>query len=197
MPTVYGNSNSGNCHKVSRVLDTLGMVYDWVEVDTRNGGSRTPFFLTINPAGQVPAVVLDDGRTLAQSNAILAYFAAGSQLLPTEPYALAKVNEWLFWEQYSHEPYVAVARHQIISGRASHDSLDPVLKAKAFAALAFLEAALDGRDWLANDAPSIADIALCAYTRLAPEAGFFLAPYPNLMAWVARCDARFCAHAPA
>ena len=191
MIAVHGAARSGNCQKIACLLNTLGIGFDWVEVDIAGGGTRTAAFLAINPAGQVPAVVLDDGRTLAQSNAILRFFARGTDLLPDEPFAQAKVDEWLFWEQYSHEPYVAVARSQVINGRATPDTLDPVLKAKAVAALAYLDAALQGRDWLANDAPSIADIALAAYTRLAPEAGFDLSATPNVARWIAACDARF------
>ena len=111
---VFGNSRSGNCLKVSYTADYLGLPYEWIEVDIMEGESRSKRFLAINPQGQVPAVELDDGRTLAQSNAIVRYLASGSDLLPDDPYLQARVDEWLFWEQYSHEPYLAVCRFQML-----------------------------------------------------------------------------------
>ena len=110
---IYGDSISGNCLKVKWVADRLGLSYDWIETDVMVGASRTPEFLALNPAGQVPAVILDDGRPLAQSNAIILHLAEGSDLIPADPYDRARMLEWMFWEQYSHEPYVAVARFQV------------------------------------------------------------------------------------
>ncbi len=112
MLTAYGDIRSGNCLKVKWLLDRLGRDYRWVEVDIMSGGSRTPEFLAMSPAGQVPIIVLEDGRPLAQSNAILLHLAEGTDLIPTDAYERARMMEWLFWEQYSHEPYVAVARFQ-------------------------------------------------------------------------------------
>ena len=111
---VLGNAHSGNCLKVSYTADYLGLPYEWVEIDIMEGESRADRFLAINPQGQVPAVELGDGRTLAQSNAIVRYLANGSDLLPDDPYLQAKIDEWLFWEQYSHEPYIAVCRFQML-----------------------------------------------------------------------------------
>src|SRR6201986_1429970 len=110
---IYGDSNSGNCLKVKWVCDRLALPYRWVEIDTLKGESRTAEFLTRNPWGQVPTVELDDGRKLAQSNAIIRYLARGSALIPQDAFAAAKMDEWLFWEQYSHEPYIAVCRFQM------------------------------------------------------------------------------------
>ena len=115
---IYGDSISGNCLKVKWVADLLGLSYDWIESSVLVGASRTPAFLALNPAGQVPTVILDDGRPLAQSNAIIFHLAEGSALIPSDPYDRARMLEWMFWEQYSHEPYIAVAASKCAS-RAS------------------------------------------------------------------------------
>ena len=116
---IYGDSNSGNCQKVKWVCDALALPYIWIEIDTLKRETRTPQFLKLNGAGQVPTVEFDDGRTLAESNAIIRYLARGSALIPADAFAAAKMDEWLFWEQYSHEPYVAVCLlPDKISGKA-------------------------------------------------------------------------------
>ena len=122
---IYGDTNSGNCLKVKWVCDHLALPYDWIDVDTLKGETRTAEFLKLNSAGQVPAVELDDGRTLAQSNAIIRYLARGSRLIPSDAYAQAKMDEWLFWEQYSHEPYIAVCRFQMFYLGKPASDLDP------------------------------------------------------------------------
>ena len=114
MITIYGDSISGNCLKVKWTADLLGLAYRWIEVEILTGATRTPQFLTMNPAGQVPTVLLEDGRPLAQSNAIILHLAEGSTLIPSDAYQRAKMLEWMFWEQYSHEPYVAVARFLVV-----------------------------------------------------------------------------------
>lgn len=120
--TLYGDRNSGNCLKIVFAADWLGLDYRFVDVDTMKGESRTPEFLAVNPAGQVPAVDFGGGKTLAQSNAVLLFLAENSALLPQDPFLRAKVNEWLFWEQYSHEPYVAVCRfHMVYQGKAASE----------------------------------------------------------------------------
>ena len=124
---VYGDSVSGNCLKVKWILDRLKVPYDWTELDVRTGATRTPQFLAINPSGQVPAVVLEDGRALSQSNAILLYFAEDTELTPIDAYERARMYEWMFWEQYSHEPYVAVRRFHMHYLGKSEDELDPKL----------------------------------------------------------------------
>lgn len=189
MLTIYGSSSSGNCLKVKWAAERLGLGFTWVEINNFAGETRTPAFLAINPAGQVPVVVLDDGRALAQSNAILLYLAEGSDLIPADAFARAKMFEWLFWEQYSHEPAIAVRIARLhFMGMAEAD-LDPALKTKGEAALARMELALAGADWLAGEALSLADIALVAYTRNAPKGGFDLSVYPALRAWIERVEA--------
>lgn len=191
MLTVYGDIRSGNCLKVKWLLDRLGRDYRWVETDVTSGVTRAPAFLAINPAGQTPTAVLDDGRPLAQSNAILLHFAEGTELIPRDAYDRARMFEWLFWEQYSHEPCIAVVRFQrAIVGRPAEE-IDPRLVERGHAALARMEAGLAGRDWLAGAGPSLADLALVAYTRVAPEGGFDLKPYPAVVGWIARVEAAF------
>jgi glutathione S-transferase len=152
------------------------------------GESRTPEFLAKSPMGQVPIVELADGRIIAQSNAILRYLARGSALLPDDPFVQAKLDELLFWEQYNHEPYIAVCRFHMVYQQKGRDEREPMRVARGEAALDFLEARLEGQRFLVGDALSIADIALLAYTRLAHEGGFDLAPRGNLRAWIARCE---------
>ncbi|HEX4710022.1 glutathione S-transferase family protein [Phenylobacterium sp.] len=185
---IYGDSISGNCLKVKWVADSLGLSYDWIETDIMVGGSRTAQFLAMNPAGQVPAVILDDGRPLAQSNAIILHLAEGSALIPEDAYERARMLEWMFWEQYSHEPYVAVARFQVrYQGKPVAD-LEPRIVERGKAALQRLEDGLAGRPFLVGDSLSLADVALVAYTRVAGEGGFELEAYPRVEAWVGRVE---------
>ena len=156
-----------------------------------SGATRTPEFLRMNPAGQVPAVVLEDGRPLAQSNAIMLFLAEDSDLIPPDRYERARMHEWLFWEQYSHETAIAVARFRVLFQGQPASALDPALVQKGEAALQRLELGLQGRDWLAGQAPSLADVALVAYTRWAHEGGFDLGPRPAIRAWIDRCEAAF------
>jgi len=189
MLRIYGDSISGNCLKVKWTADYLGLSYRWIETDILKGESRTPDYLAMNPAGQVPLVVLADGRALAQSNAIMLYLAEGSDLIPGDPFRRAKMMEWLFWEQYSHEPYVAVARFQMRYLGKSVQALEPRVIERGRAALALLDRALDGGAFLVGDALTLADIALVAYTRVAHEGGFDLAAYPYVSAWIGRVEA--------
>lgn len=159
-----------------------------METDVLQKATRTPEFLTINPAGQVPAVILDDGRPLAQSNAIILHLARGSALIPDDPYLQSRMLQWMFWEQYSHEPYVAVARFKVRYLGMPAASLDPDLVRRANDALDLLEASLSGRDWLVGAAFSLADIALLPYTRFAPEAELSMTERPSLSSWIARCE---------
>ena len=191
MLTVYGDIRSGNCLKVKWMLERLGRDYRWVETDVTTGVTRSPRFLALNPAGQTPTVVLEDGRALAQSNAILVHLAEGTPFIPADAYDRARMFEWLFWEQYSHEPYIAVARFQrTLAGKAA-DEIEPRLMERGRAALDRMEAALADRDWLAGEAVSLADLALVAYTRVAPEGGFDLGPYPAIRGWITRTEAAF------
>lgn len=189
--TLYGDSISGNCMKPKWTADLLGVDYDWVEVDILNGGTQSEDFLSVNPAGQVPLARWPDGRVLAQSNAIMLYLAeqAGSDLVPADPYQRAQMMGWLFWEQYSHEPYIAVRRSQVKYHGASEDELDPNLLAKGRRALGVMELQLTYTEWLVGDAVSLADIALVAYTRLAHEGGFDLSEFPAVERWVSRTEA--------
>lgn len=186
---IYGDSISGNCLKVKWAADYLGISYDWVETDVLTAQTRTAEFLALNPAGQVPAVVLNDGRALAQSNAIILFLAEGSDLIPSDPYDRAKMLEWMFWEQYSHEPYVAVARFQVHYLKKPVENLDAKLVDRGNAALKRLDEALTSNRFLVGERLTLADVALVAYTRVAGEGGFDLNLYPNLRAWVARVEA--------
>ena len=191
MLTVYGDIRSGNCLKVKWLLDQLGRDYRWVETDVMSGVTRSPEFLALNPAGQTPTVVLEDGRALAQSNAILLYFGEGTAFVPAEAYDRARMYEWLFWEQYSHEPYIAVVRFQRVLAGKPADEIEPRLVERGHAALARMEAALTDADWLVGDGPTLADLALVAYTRLAPEGDFDLTACPAIVAWIGRVERAF------
>ncbi len=186
--TLFGDSTSGNCLKVKWILDRLNVDYAWTEIDVRAGTTRSAEYLSLNPAGQVPAVRFEDGRVLAQSNAIIGYIAENTELVPTDPFERARMYEWLFWEQYSHEPYIAVRRYQLVYLKKQPEELDPRLFERGSAALARMEAGLAGRDWLAGDRLSLADVALVAYTRMAGSGGFDLALYPRVAAWVDRTE---------
>jgi len=185
---IFGDSTSGNCLKVRWTAELLGRDFTWIEVDILQGQSRTAEFLAMNPAGQVPSVILDDGRPLAQSNAIILHLAEGSGLIPSDAYERARMLEWLFWEQYSHEPYVAVARFQVKYQGRPVAELDPKLVERGRAALQRLEDALQGSKFLVGNGLTLADVSLVAYTRMAEDGGFRLADYPRVEAWIARVE---------
>ena len=185
---VYGDSRSGNCLKVKWVARRLGVPFEWREVDIMTGGTRTPEYLAMNPAGQVPTVILEDGRPLAQSNAIMLHLAQGSDLIPADAYERAKMLEWLFWEQYSHETTIAVARYRMLFLGQAKDELDPKLVERGAAALARLELGLADGPFLGGGRLSLADVALVAYTRWAHEGGFELAGYPRIRDWIGRVE---------
>ncbi len=186
---IYGDSKSGNCLKVKWTAQHLGIPYVWTELNVLNADTRTPEFLAKNPVGQVPLVILNDGRPLAQSNAILLHLADDSALIPADAYDRARMLEWLFWEQYSHEPYIAVARFQMFYlGRPKTD-LDAKLYERGGAALKRMDEALATSAFLVGNTLTLADISLVAYTRVAHQGGFDLADYPAVAAWVARVEA--------
>jgi len=185
---IYGDSISGNCLKVKWTADYLGLSYEWIETDILKSETRTDAFLAMNPAGQVPVVVLDDGRPLAQSNAIILHLAERSALVPAAAYDRARMFEWMFWEQYSHEPYVAVARFQVKYLGRSPTDLDDRLVERGRAALRRLEDGLAHSSFLVGKTVSLADVALVAYTRMAPDGGFDLSAYPRTTAWIARVE---------
>ena len=185
---LYGDSISGNCLKVKWVADLLGVSYQWRETSVLAKETRTPEFLALNPAGQVPLAVLEGERPLAQSNAIMLHLAEGSALIPSDPYERAKMFEWLFWEQYSHEPVIAVRRFHKHYLNKPDSEIDPALMSKGLAVLGLMEAHLDGRRFFVGETLSLADIALVAYTRLAHEGGFDLAPFPAVRGWIGRVE---------
>jgi glutathione S-transferase len=189
---VYGDIRSGNCYKIRLLLAHLGRNpgsdYEWLHVDILAGETRTPEFLARNPNGRIPVLELDDGRYLPESNAILNYLASGTPYLPDAPYARAEVLQWQFFEQYSHEPYIATARFIAKylglpeDRRAEYDAK----QAGGHAALAVLEGRLAAQAFLVGDHLTIADITLYAYTHVADEGGFDLSGYPAVQRWLVR-----------
>lgn len=188
MITVHGMSTSGNCHKVRLALGLLDRPFHWVEVDSAAGQTRKPAFLAKNPNGRVPIIEREDGSILAESNAILCWLADGSALLPADAWRRAQVLSWLFFEQYSHEPFVAVAR--FISLWTPPDSPRrgelPRLRERAVEALGVMERHLQDHAWFGADQLSVADIALYAYTHCAADGGIGLAPFPQVGDWLER-----------
>ena len=182
---IYGDLISGNCLKVKYVADFLGRPYDWVPVDVVGGGTRTKAMVAKNPVGQVPFVEFDDGRVLSQSNAIMRYLAVGSTLVPANPFDQAKMDQWLFWEQYSHETAIAVARFRVLYLGQAVSDLDPDLVAKGNAALDIMEAHLTDNEWFVGNSVTLADIALYAYTQFAEQPGFSLNSRPGVTRWLA------------
>jgi glutathione S-transferase len=189
---IYGDAVSGNCLKVKWTADLLGVAHEWIETSVLRGETRTTAFLALNPAGQVPLLVTPQGRALAQSNAIILHLAEahGGGLLPEENFARAKVYEWLFWEQYSHEPYIAVRRFLKTYLNKPDAEIDPKLMDKGLAALSRMQRQLADAAWIAGEAFTLADISLVAYTRAAHEGGFDLNAFPAVREWVARVEKR-------
>lgn len=188
MLTLHDYLGSGNGYKVRLLLHQLDIPYERVELDIDKGETRTPQFLAKNPNGRIPALELEDGTVLPESNAILFYLAEGSDFLPKDRLERAQVLQWCFFEQYNHEPSIAVARYirlHLPEGHERYSEL-PKLTEKGHAALAVMETHLNDRDYFAGGSYSIADIALYAYTHVADEAGFDLAPYPAIRAWLDR-----------
>ena len=179
---------SGNCWKAAQILSLAGQPFAWVETDSNAGETRTPGFLALNPNGKVPVLVLEDGTVLVESNAILLHVAEGTNWLPAPGLARTRVHEWLFFEQYSHEPYVAVARNLVAWRReaALHRERLADCLVRGAAALDVMERRLAAADWLVGDGPTVADLALFAYTHRADEGGFDLARWPGVQAWIAR-----------
>jgi glutathione S-transferase len=190
MLTLYDFLPSGNGYKARLLLAQLGRRFRLVELDILNGATRTPEFLAKNPDGRIPLLELEDGRLLAQSNAIIFHLAEGTPFLPADPWERALALQWLFFEQYSHEPNVATVRfwvHEL--GRGSDKAWAERIaekREKGYAALDAMERHLAGRRFFVGERYSIADIALYAYTHVAPEGGFDLARYPAIRAWLDR-----------
>lgn len=186
--TIYGDPTSGNCLKVKWVAEHLGHPALWRTIDVPGGGTRDPAFLALNPAGRVPLVVFPDGQTLSESNAIIIYLAEGSTLVPETAFARARMLQWMFWEQYSHEPYIAVRRYQLHYLKRAPEALDPKLAERGADALLLMQGTLERSAFMAGDALTLADVALVAYTRMAHEGGFDLAAYPAIRAWIPRVE---------
>jgi glutathione S-transferase len=185
---LYDYPGSCNCFKVRLLLAHLGIPYERTTVDVVDRSNRPGLLGGLNPALRVPTLVLDDGRPLAESGAILWYFGDGTRFVPADPYDRAKVLQWMFFEQYDHEPAIAVVRFWLAySGRpeAFADRVDE-RTAAGYRALDALERGLEGRDWLVADGMTLADIALYAYTHVAHEGGFELDRYPAIAGWLDR-----------
>jgi glutathione S-transferase len=185
---LYNSQASGNCYKVRLVLGQLGIPFERQEVDVVDRSSRAELLSDKNPALRVPVLRLDDGRYLAESNAILWYLANGTKYLPEDEFARAQVLQWLFFEQYSHEPNIAVARYWITILRQEERYREQIARRHELGYLALdgMEAHLAGREYFVGGTYSIADIALYAYTHVAPEGGFELERYPMIRAWLDR-----------
>ena len=189
--TLYGDSISGNCLKTKWTADYLDIDYDWVEISVVDGGTRSDAFMQMNPSGQVPVMRLPDGRILPQSNAIMLYLAEtqrGQDLIPVDPFERAKMMSWLFWEQYSHETYIAVRRFRKKFLNMTDDEMDPQLLARGRRALGVMEMQLTFADYFVGQSVTLADIALVAYTRVAHEGGFDLSEFPSVQRWIARVE---------
>jgi glutathione S-transferase len=188
MFSVYGMTDSGNCYKVKLALEQLALPYRWIEVDPARGETRSGNFLAMNPNGKVPTLALEDGTHLAESNAILNYLAHGSPLLPEERLQRARALQWMFFEQYSHEPYIAVARSIVRyqpPDSPRRAELARLLE-RGNQALTVMERHLEREPFFAAGRYTIADIALYAYTHCAADGGFDLAAYPAIGRWLER-----------
>jgi len=185
---LYNSAVSGNCYKVRLLFAHLGLEYETVDVSVVDRSNRKELLGDLNPGLRVPTIVLDDGRPLAESNAILWYFADGTEYLSADPYERAQSLQWMFFEQYSHEPYIAVARFVLAySGRP--EDFEPQrdrLVRGGYAALDAMEKHLTGHDFLVGGRYSIADVSLYAYTHVAHEGGFELGSHPGIRAWLER-----------
>jgi glutathione S-transferase len=192
MITIYGYSPSGNCHKLRMLLGHLGREYRWIETDSAHGATRTPEYLAKNPNGRVPMIELDDGRRMVESNAILCWLADGTQYFAGDAWQRAQTLAWMFFEQYSHEPYVAVAR--FICGWTPLESPRradlPMLRQRGDSALGVMEKHLATNAWFSSVGYGIGDIALFGYTHCAADGGFDLSSYPAIQNWLARVCAQ-------
>ena len=188
--TLYGSSISGNCLKAKWIADYLNVKYDWVEIDILAGESRTPEFLDISPAGQVPVARVPGREPVDQSNAIMLFIAEGeaSDLIPNNRFVRAQMMSWLFWEQYNHESSIAVRRFRKAYQNLPDEDIDPALLINGYAALQRMEDQLSENACIVGDNLTLADIALVAYTRVAHEGGYDLSPYPNVIKWIQQTE---------
>jgi glutathione S-transferase len=187
---LYDSGVSGNCYKVRQLFAHLGIEYERREVSVIDRSGRLELLGTLNPALRVPTLVFDDGRSMGESDAIMFYFAEGTAYLPEDRWERAQVLQWLFFEQYSHEPNIAVARFWVIAGITPSDTDREAKVRGSIAALQAMERHLEDCTFLVGERYTIADVALYAYTHVAPEAGFDLEPYPAIAAWLARVAAQ-------
>lgn len=187
---VYGDKKSGNCYKVQLLLTQLGQPFEWIDVDIMKNESRTKEFLAKNANGKIPLLEIDANTHLAESNAIMCYLASGSDLLPADRLLNARVLQWLFFEQYSHEPYIATSRYiiQYLGRPAEMEATLAEKQPRGYAALDVMEQQLSENDFFVGGAYSIADIGLYAYTHVAHEGDFDLANYPAIRAWFGRVE---------
>ncbi len=187
---LYGDPISGNCLKAKWTAEYLGADIEWTPLDILKGETRTEEFLGVNPFGQIPALVLSDGRVITQSNAIMVYIveAYGGVLLPQDAYDRARVFQWLFWEQNSHEPYIAGRRFRKAYKKLKDSEIDAEWLPRGYAALGLMETTLAKSDYLVGDTITLADIAVVAYTRVANEGGFDLSNFPAVRDWIARVE---------
>ena len=185
---IYGDLQSGNCYKVKLLCSILNFRHEWIPVDILAGDTQKEEFLEKNPNGKIPLMELEDGRFMAESNAILFYLAYGSELLPIDRYLKAKVLEWMYFEQYSHEPNIAVRRfiNKYQGMPAERQSEYDSKETGGLKALGILENGLQHNEFLVGESVTIADIALFAYTHVADEGGFTLNKYPAIQAWIDR-----------
>jgi glutathione S-transferase len=184
---LYDCLESGNGYKCRLLMHQLAVPYERVELDITKGATRTPEFLALNRNGRIPTLILEDGSALPESNAILFYLAEGTPLLPPDRVNRAQVLRWMFFEQYSHEPYIAVVRFWVHTGEADAKPDEVAARRKrGYDALDVMEDHLQKREFFVTDAYTIADIALYAYTHVAHEGGFDLAGYPAVRAWLER-----------
>ena len=192
MLKLFDNLNSGNAYKVRLVLAHLGLPFERVALDTDSGETRTPAYLAKNPNGKIPALELDGGDVLCESNAILFYLTAGTALLPEDDLERARVLQWMFFEQYSHEPYIAVSRH-VLQHLELNDERRALVASKrepGYRALKVMEEHLTERDFFVAERFTIADVALFAYTHVAEEGGFELVDFPAIRSWLARVSSQ-------
>ncbi|WP_416897904.1 MAG: glutathione S-transferase family protein [Minwuia sp.] len=190
MLKLYDNADSGNGYKVRLLLNWLERPFERVELDIFAGASRTPEFLALNPNGRIPTLQMEDGHCLAESGAILFYLAEDTPYWPTDKRARSEVLQWMFFEQYSHEPFIAVLRAWTRHGPMTDDrrSQWAAREKGGYAALDVMEGHLKDRKFLVGERPTIADIALFAYTHVADQGGFDLTGYPAVRAWIARIE---------
>jgi glutathione S-transferase len=187
----YDFHESGNGYKVRLLLSHLQIPHERIEMDILRGETRTPEFLALNPNGRIPLLVFEDGRTLAESNAILFFLAENTPYWPDDPFLRAEVLQWMFFEQYSHEPYIAVVRFWTFAGELdAHSAELPERRKRGEAALDVMEDHLSANEFFVGDRYSIADIALYAYTHVAHEGGFDLSSRPNVTAWLDRVSSQ-------